>query len=528
MSELSKEFKKKLEDLAKDNDETTTDVAVLFVALKSKILELEPHLPDMKANIRTYNGLTGYYNNKRFNRGTEFIIVPMGIQSEPKDTNKILRDEIYKDFSNPQKRLKMIAGNAGDGSDGKVMVMKTSDKVVDGKTVFFTDVYKPVKIIRKMTQLSNSEWVVVDGDLWQPGDKPIPRNYKKTVQYVKDGEVYTNKGWSRSLNPNWKFSIFGLGYFSGIKQVKVGEEFKRVPKNTVNDGLISRITFYGAYADPNSPKFIGKKALWFMPCKLKVVDSKYSSELFLQATAKTDIEISSKKIKIPEIIGKVNKRIEGKAKKLISIVSRTDFDELPKDKAKKLHDLEALYKKFTMVDYIPIIDLAGVNQYHFTHRAKRGKASGTVTTLETTAIPAIGNPNRSVPVSEEKEKNFTIEKDEKGVWDNIDFNSFAISECAFTGVYAKEGKPPKMILSDYSLPENQSLFCKFSNGLNSDLPPSSVYVSLTTSRGNQAYDPDTKKFVVDPENAVAMPKIKGICVLLDYSKIDIEGLIGDL
>lgn len=503
-------MKEKLEGLAKTNDEKVADVIALFMALKTKILMLEPHLPDMKANIRTYNGLAGYYSNKRFNRGTEFIIIPMGVQQEPKDTNKELRDEILKDFSNPQKRLKMIAGDSGDGTDGQVMVMKTSDKIIDEKTVFFTDVYKPVKIIRKMTQLSNGEYVVVDGDLWQPGDKPIARNYNKTVQYVKDGEVYQNRGWSRALDANWKFGIFGVGYFSGTKEVKTPDGKQKVPKNTVNDGLVSRITFYGDYANPNSPKFIGKKTLWFKPCKLKVVDSKYSNELFLQVTAKTDIEVSSKKLNIPSILDKVNDRINEETKKLMSIVNKTNFDELPKGKAKKLHDLEALYKKFVRVDYIPVINLVDVNEYHMTHRALFEK------------VPAIGEDAIG------EEFIVLIKKDENDVWDSIDFNSFAISECAFTGVYTREGQAPKMILSDYSLPDNQSLFAKFSNGVDSELPPSSVYVSLTTSRGNQAYDPDTKKFVVDPENAVAIPKIKGIGVILDYSKIDIEKLVGDL
>lgn len=505
---LSEEFKNKLEELAKDNDEKVADVMVLFVALRNKILEIEPHLSDMKANIRTYNGLTGYYSNKRFNRGSEFIIIPMGIQQESKDTNKELRDEIIKDFSNPQKRLEMIAGKSGDGTDGQVMVMKISDKLIDEKTVFFTDVYKPVKIIRKMTQLSNGEWIVVDGDLWTPGDKPVPRNYNKTIQYVEGGEIYTNRGWSRRLDPNWKFAIFGVGYFSGIKNVITEEGKKRIPKNIVEDGFISRITYYGDYANPNSPKFIGKKALWFKACKLKVVDTKYSNELFLQVTAKTDIEVGSKKLKIPEIISKINARVSTSSNKLKDIISKTNFDELPKGKAKKLHDLETLYKKYVDLSYIPVIDLSEINDYHRTHRAI------------SITVPAIGDDSGNVIVK--------IQKGEDGIWDNIDFNSFAISECALSGVYTRDDKPPKMILSDYSLPENQSLFAKFSNGIDSDLPPSSVYVSLTTSRGNRAYDPDTKEFVVDPENAVAIPKIKGIGIIMDYSKIDIDKLIGDL
>ena len=337
MSELNAEFKKKLEKLAEDNDEDIEDVMALFLVLKDRVLEIDPHLSDMKANIRTYNGLTGYYSNKRFSRGQEFMIIPLGVYQDPQDTNKEERDRILKDFSNPQKRLEMISGKMGDGTDGQVMVMKTSDKIVDNKTAFFTDVYKPVKTIRKMTQLNNGEWVVVDGDLWQPGDKPIARNWQKTIQYVEGGDEYTNRGWSRPLDQNWKFAIFGIGYFAGSKEVKDEQGKRRIEKNILEDGFISRITFYGDYANPNSPKFIGKKQLWFRPCKLKASDTKYSNELFLQATAKSDVEVSDKKLKIPQIISKINERIQAQANKLMILISKTNFEELPKDKAKKLH-----------------------------------------------------------------------------------------------------------------------------------------------------------------------------------------------
>ena len=266
MSSLSAEFKKKLEELATNNDEKMEDVILLFQALKSKVLELEPHLSNVHANIRTYNGLLSYYSNKKYNKGSEFVIIPMGVNQEPKDTNKKLRDEIIKDFSNPQKRLLMIAGVSGDGSDGKVMVIKTSDAIVDGKTVHFTDVYKPVKTIKKMTQMNNGEWIVVQGEQWQPGDIPIARDYRKTIQYVEDGETYDNtRGWSRALNPNWKFVIFGLGFFPGNKEIKTKEGIKKTEKNLIEDSLISRVTFYGALANPTSPKFIGKRRLWFGP-----------------------------------------------------------------------------------------------------------------------------------------------------------------------------------------------------------------------------------------------------------------------
>jgi hypothetical protein len=116
-----------------------------------------------------------------------------------------------------------------------------------------------------------------------------------------------------------------------------------------------------------------------------------------------------------------------------------------------------------------------------------------------------------------------------GAWDKIDFDAFALCECTFNGVYEKEGKKPKMILSDISLPQdNNNIYCGFANGIDTKIPSSSVILSLTTARGNQVYDPDTKTYIDDEENATAFPKVKGIKVLIDFQKIDIEKLFGDL
>ena len=58
------------------------------------------------------------------------------------------------------------------------------------------------------------------------------------------------------------------------------------------------------------------------------------------------------------------------------------------------------------VPYVPVIDLGSLNDYHRTHRARH-------------------------------DSNGDVIKSEDGVWDEIDFNSFAISECSLTGIYEK-------------------------------------------------------------------------------------------
>ncbi|MHA1408767.1 MAG: hypothetical protein ACTSQY_00365 [Candidatus Odinarchaeia archaeon] len=495
MDKIDENLKEKLRKIADDNDVDFQDVLLLFYALREKIVDLEPNLSDFKINIRTYNGLLNYYSNKKFNRGKEFIIIPFGIFQEPLDTNEKMRNEIIKEFSNPQNRLKMILGESGDGSDSKVMLMKIKDAVIDNKNVFFNDVYKPVRSINKMTMLNNGEWVVVDGELWEPGDTPVARDYRKTIQYTEDGEVYKNRNWSRPLVPNWKMSIFGIGFFTGVKEIKNDDgTITKKQKNPIEDALITRVTLYGDQANPSSPKFICKKGIWFKGCKIKAVETKYSNDLFLQVNMSGEsIDVSESKIKITDIIRAINKRIRAKALAIVEHYNSLSED----DKTKKIKELYNLYKKYTELDYIPIIDLADINDYHMKYRAL-------------------------------KDEDGEIIKDDGGVWDKIDFNSFAICECAFSGVYSREGSSPKLILTDYSLESNQNVFAKYSNGLDVDLPSSTVYISLTTSRGNRSYDEDTKQFIVDPENAVAIPKIKGIGVIMDFTKLDIDQLIGDL
>ncbi len=488
--EMNEKFKKKLEDLAETNEVGFQDVLILFQLYREKVKELFPHLSDTKLDMRSYNGLLDYYNNKKFNKGSEFAIIPFGVMNEAKDSNKKMRDEILTNFSNPTKRIEMI-------EKGKVMVMKTSDKVIDNKTVFYTDVYKPVSTIRKMTKMDTGEMVVVDGDLWKPGDQPIARDYRAQIQY-EGREAFDNWNWSQPLYPNWKITLFGIGLFSGQKEIKNSDgTVSKKTKNIITDGLVSKVTFYGDLANPTSPKFVAKRPLWFKPCKVKAVDTKYSNALFTNVTAKGEIEGSQDKLDIIDIVSKINERINEQVEKIGNTYHSVDMNELPKEKAQKLQQLFDLHEKFLVVEYIPIIDLAGINRYHMTHKA---------------LLDANGNPI----------------KDEDGVWDMTDFNSFALTECAFTGAYTKDGKAPKFILSDYSLPDNQSVFAKFSKGMDSEIPASSVYAVLTTSRGNQAYDVDTKTFVHNPEDAIAIPKIRGIGVILDFTKINVEQLLGDM
>ena len=490
MSDIDPVMLEKLAVIAKGAEEEIEDVKALFAAVKEVIVgSFDYELSEVKLNKKTYDAIKEHYNSEKYAKPQEMWFIPFGVYSEAKDQNAKLREEIFKEWAEPQNRIAMIEA-------GKLMVMKISDQKIEGD-ITFADVYKPVKDREslKFTKV-NDETVVIDGKLWSPGDMIIPRDYRRQITYANK-ESYDNKQFSKPLDPNWKVSLFGVGFFAGTRDKRIKDEATgeidiiKAPKDILNNGVICIITYYGDFANPATPAFITKKPVWFVPCKLKGTDSKRSNELFLQATAKTDLEIiPSKKINIPKVIEYINGRVRNNVMKAQSIIG--SGEPMPKEKLAKIKAFFDVGKKFLTKDFIPVIDLIGVDEYHKTHKA-------------------ITNPETGL-----------ILKDEG--WDKTDFNSFAISECSYSGVYAKEGQAPKMIITDSSLPQDQSLFLKFSNGLRHDLPPSSVLVALTTSRGNKIYDKDTKLWVVNEEEAKAIPKIKGIKLLINFGVLDIDSI----
>ncbi len=501
MVKMSENFDKKLEELAEDSEEKLEDVKALFSVVKIHIQNITPYeLTEPQLNKQAYEAIKEHYNAEKYQKAREQWFIPFGISSEAQDQNEELREEILKEFSNPELRLDCIRKK-------KVMVMKISDEEPDGETIFFEDVYQPVTNPDSIkTTTVNDEVVVIDGDLWNPGDVPIPRDYKHQTEY--GDELYDNKQYSKPLYPKWKIELFGIGFFSGMKEVIVEQEKIEKQKNLIDDGLITRITFYGDLADPKSPKFICKKPIWFNVCKLKSIDTNYSNELFLKTYSTNTLEIMPEKLnlldylknrkRVKGIITLINERVAGFAKKVDDIHSKANEENTPKEKLEKLKQLYSLCKKYIKLPYIPVIDLNQIDYYHLSHRAL-------------------------------KDKDNKIVKDEKGVWDNTDFNSFALCQCSFSSVFQKDKtKPPKMVITDATLPQDQSLFLKFSNGLDTELPASSVIISLTTSRGNSVYDPDTKKWITDAENAKAIAKIKGMKLLIDYTKLNIGKLKADL
>ena len=489
---MKEDMKNRLIKLAEENEIKAEEVLALFEALRIRVKEVDPHLGDTKLDKRTYNGLLNYFSNKKFSKGKEFIFIPFGINSEARDQNKKLRDEILKEFADPEQRKDVIR-------KGKVMCMKVSDIEIDNVNVFYNDVYKPVRKITKWTMV-NDVMVVTEGELWEPGDTPIARDYRDKLVFG-EGEnenEYDNFRYSYALTPRWKMSLFGLGYFPGFKEVLTETGIQKIQKTVKGDGVISKVSFWGDMADPSNAKFICKKDIWFLPTKLKGTESKNSSNaLSLNVTSKTELEVSDKKPKVEKLVKQINLRIQKETEMAYNRAKEAKgTPDLPKDQLAKIMAKWKLYKKYKSRKYIPIIDLNEVNSFHMNVRAL-------------------------------KDKDGNIIKD--GAWDKIDFDAFALCECTLNGIYEKEGKKPKMILSDISLPQEQSsMFCGFANGINTKIPNSSVILSLTTSRGNKVYDPDTKTYIEDDANSKAFAKVKGVRVLIDFTQIDVEKLFGDL
>ena len=504
MSELDPNIKERIVSLAKSASETMEDVMNVFNAVKFAIKAKQPHLPEVRLNNQTINMIEDHYNKKNRKKSQKMIFIPMGVFSDSKDQNKTLRESILKEWVEPHKHAKMIA-------DGKVFTMKIGEKTVDGK-VIDEKIAVSGNHPYKTTDVDGVK-VVTEATPWKPGDKIVPRNYEKNVFYGEDS--YENWNYGNELDPAWKITLFGLGYYDGTKEVKVVDQEsgavvkKTTAKNLIDDGVHVRLDFLGEYADPNSPKFIVKQPIWFNMTVAKAIDQKYTNELYIQARAKanTGLEIvPSDKLMLLDyetdgqirkgVISRINERIYTQAKKLELFINTDGFEKEPKDKKKQIEELFKLYQKFTALEFVPIIDLDGVNQYHISHKALRDK--------------------------ETKE----ILKD--GAWDKTDFNSFAICECSFTGTYTPSGKPPKMVITDPSLPQNKSLFCKFPTGFDSKMSEGQCLISLMTSRGNQVYDEESGEYIEDPENAQAMPRITGIRVFTKFEDIDVEKILADL
>jgi len=478
-------IKKVLQQIAEDEKTPTLDVVLAnFETAKLQVLEEDPNLEGEKLERRALNVLKTYYDKQIYSKGSPTMFIPFGVSVAPMDKNKKLRDLILKDWEDPGKRAGMIR-------QGKVMFTNIGGDRVPIKSFDIKDTHLE----------KDGDYTELIIDKGEPcdlgaGDIPLPRDYRKKISYVSSKGEYENfNQYSKQLNPNWTMTLFGVGYFEGVKKVKNKEtgEMEEVEKNLPRDAVKSKVQFFGALANPHHEHFLGKELIWFMPLKFNSSENTTSNSAFIRATCKGAVELGLKEFDIEKLVNIINKRIStiyaNLYRKSASMrdKAKEDKDEALMAKAKETLKEANLFKYCSAESgkvYIPVIDLIDVDDYHHDYAIKW-----------------------VVKDEEDEDEELIIDKNEEG-WDNVDFDAFAFCKCNYKGFFTKAGKKPKMLLTDWSIPD--TVFAGFVNILPTNIENGEVYVTLTTSRGSSVYDESTGKYVKDPENAVPIPKIRGI------------------
>ena len=482
---MHEKIKKVLEQIAER--ENTPDLDVILARFEiSKLLvkEEDPNLEGLKLQKRALTVLKDYIDKQIYGKGSPSTFVPFGVSVPPMDKNKKLRDKILKDWEDPGKRAGMIRR-------GKVMFMRIGEDKVPIKSF-------DIKNTHTEKDGDYTELIIDEGEPCDlgAGDTPLPRDYRKKIKYASgEGEYENYNQYSKPLNPNWTMTLFGVGFFDGIKKVKNREtgEIEEVEKNLPKDSIKMRSQYFGPLANPRGEHFLGKELIWFMPLRFNSSPTNRSNPAFIQATCKGSVELGLKNLNIEKLVEIINRRISmaytalyKKATAMRNKAKEDEDEELMK-KAKNTLKTANLFKPYSVESgkqYIPVFDLVDIGDYHMQYAVKL-----------------------VVRDEEDEEEELIISKNKEG-WDNVDFNAFALCKCAYKGFFSKAGKKPKMMITDWSIPD--SIFCGYVPLLKSDIETGEVYISLTTSRGSSVYDESTGTYVKDPENAVPIPKIRGI------------------
>ena len=494
-------IRKVLEQIAEDEKTPTLDVVLAnYETALLQTKEEDKNLEGVKLERRALTVLKTFYTRQIYSKGSPMTFIPFGVSVAPMDKNKKLRDVILEDWKDPGKRAVMI-------KRGEVMFMTIGEDRVPIKSFDIKDTHSEKKG-------DYTELIIDKGEPCDlgAGDIPLPRDYRKKVKYASgEGEYENLIPYSKPLTPNWTMTLFGVGFFDGIKKIKNKEsgEIEEVEKVLVkvvknqktgkikivsSDAIKARVQIYGVLANPHSEHFLGKEAIWFMPLKFNASENNRSNSAYIQASLKGAVELGLKNIDIEKLVSFINKKVSMYYINLYKIASKMrdkakdEKDEVLMKKAKEVLKKANLFKPFTVESgkqYIPTIDLVEIDDYHMDYAVQY----------------------KEPDEDDDEDEELIIDKNKEG-WDNVDFNAFALIKCSYQGFFSKAGKKPKMILTDWSIPG--SIFAGFVPLLKTDIENGEVYISLTTSRGSSVYDESTGKYVKDPENAVPIPKIRGI------------------
>lgn len=261
---------------------------------------------DPELSIKAYHAVKSKLSLKETEYGKLINVVFLG-KDPSRDTNLKLRKEILDDFwSDPETRNRIV-------EEGKIMV----GQVCKGDPkVNFHEMYKPITKIIKSVEVDGIT-IPIEFELWDPS-KNIDPLCRDNRTHMDDGET-VNWNHSQSLSPNWKTTLFGIGFFEDTPNI-----VKKV-----------QIRFFGDDADPNSGIFVCKHISQMKEYKLKVtVNEKITSDSCYVCNAKTKPILSEEgvDINIVELIGSINEDwgtqqiAKGKeAKDLIPIVSMSEL-----------------------------------------------------------------------------------------------------------------------------------------------------------------------------------------------------------
>jgi len=475
---MIEKIKKVLEQIAEKENTPSLDVVLAnFESALLIVKDEDPSLEGEKLERRALTLLKDYINKQIYGKGKPFTFLNFGVLFAPKDKNKELRDKTLKSWEDPGKRAGMIR-------QGKVMFMKIGEDKVPIKSFDIKDTHTE----------RDGDFTKLIIDKGEPcdvgaGDKPIPRDNRKKIKYVNSDEEYDNiNQYSKPLSPNWAMTLNGVGLFDGVKNIKDKETGEIVEaEKTIKDSIKTRVQIFGPLANPHSEHFLGKESIWFMPLKFDATENNRSNALVQQVTGKGTFTLGLKDINVEKLVRYLNMKTSKMYEVLLDKANRMkdkankDSDEDLLKKAKEVLKSAKLFKPYQKdKKYIPIIDLVDINDFHYDY---------------------------AVQYKEDDEGEMIVDKNKSG-WDNTDYDAFALCKCAYTGFFTKQGKKPKMMLTDWSVPD--TLFVGFVPILNTDIETGEVYVCLSTSRSDSVYDENTSKYVKDPEGATPFPKIKGI------------------
>ena len=177
---------KALEKIAETEERALEEINVMFESAKLKIQELDPSITGIKIDKRALSYLKSHFNSQKFNKGVGFNFVPMGVSISARDRNKKLREEILKDWAEPPNRKTII-------HKGQIMTMDIDDDKV------------PVKTITKSHYEKDVGLIVDDGEICEPEDTPIPRDYREKNEYG-DNE-YENFDYNRKFHLQYLLNV---------------------------------------------------------------------------------------------------------------------------------------------------------------------------------------------------------------------------------------------------------------------------------------------------------------------------------